>query len=157
MTPFYSIESRLEGLERECKSWLKTPFHKGSRAKGPGGGVDCVSLVQEIYFSEGVIPEKHPLPEYKIDWHKHNANSLLEDFIETYYKNCFLVLESDAPVLVGDLLGLIPKGKCIHHAGVVHRPGMFVHAMQRRGVIESHMNGSTYGLELGRIFRPIEQ
>lgn len=156
MKPFFRFPERREILLDEVNTWLGTPFHKRSCAKGLDGGVDCVGLAQDVYFTLGVIPEVYPLPDYPIDWHKHNEHSLLEDFIDLYYSDCFLVVEAGEQPMVGDLLGMVPRGKCIHHAGIAHRPGMMAHAMQKKGVIESHLNGSSYGMELGKIFRPIE-
>ena len=156
MKPFFRFPERCELLKQEMESWFGTPFHQRSHAKGESGGVDCVGLVQDIYYTLGAIPEMYPLPDYAIDWHKHNEHSMLEDFINIHYADCFLVIDKDDPVMVGDLLGIIPRGRCIHHAGIVHREGMFAHTMLGKGVIENHVRENYMGFELGKIFRPIE-
>lgn len=156
MKKFFRFSERCDLLLEESRSWLGTPFHMRSHAKGESGGVDCVGLVQDIFYALGVIPDMYTLPEYAIDWHKHNDHSMLEDFININYADSFLVIEPDEPVCVGDLLGIIPRGRCIHHAGIVHQEGRFIHTMVGKGVIESNQNESSSGFELGKIFRPIE-
>ena len=56
---------------------------------------------------------------------------------------------------VGDLLGF-RIGRCIHHLGILIRPGVFVHALERVGVCEGILADATWEGRLAAIWRPME-
>lgn len=64
-----------EALERqavvdEALSWLRTPYHHHGRIKGPGGGVDCLMLLAEVFERSGLVDRVEP-GNYARDWHLH--------------------------------------------------------------------------------------
>lgn len=50
---FFSDPDRAAQFCAICKSWDRTPFAAHSRAKGPGGGIDCVGYLEESFFEIG--------------------------------------------------------------------------------------------------------
>jgi cell wall-associated NlpC family hydrolase len=147
-TPYNVIQ-----LQAELESWIGTPFYRASRAKGKDGGVDCVHLVQEVYFSLGVIEDRYPMPQYSIDWANHQKKSMLKEYIRTFHANDFTLIE-DRSIQPGDLLIINPRGRCAHHAGIVFDSGQFVHALKPSGVIKTQLEGSGYGFKIEEVWRP---
>lgn len=154
---------RLILLPEVLGEWMGTPFRRGSRAKGQGGGVDCVHFVQEVYWELNCIWEKHPMPRYSVDWHQHRDHSLLMEYLETYHADDFEEVSTDPDTLmIGDLLLFNPGGRCVNHAGILHKEDAFVHAVRPRngaagGVIETPVVGSGYGFRLEKVWRPREK
>jgi len=65
----------------EAEAWLGTPYHHGGRIKG--AGVDCLTLLAEVYAAAGVIEPVLDLPFYRPDFMFHTEletylNGLLE-------------------------------------------------------------------------------
>lgn len=152
---YYNNEDKQRALLTEATSWLKTPFHKRSRAKGKGGGVDCVNLAQSIYFNTGAIDELKEMPRYCIDWHSHQNESILERIFKEMYPNDFVLVDNMETMKIGDLLLFNPMGKCIHHCAIYHRENWFIHAFVGKGVIETHVSTREETFTLEKIYRPI--
>lgn len=159
---FDDIE-RLVLLSDVVGEWMGTPFRRGSCAKGEGGGVDCVHFVQEVYWDLNCISGRYPMPRYSIDWHHHKDHSLLMEFLEKHHGEDFEEVETDpSQLMLGDLLLFNPGGRCINHAGIVHKDGWFSHAIRPKngsqgGVIETPVEGSGYGFRLEKVWRPREK
>ncbi|MCH6256723.1 C40 family peptidase [Puniceicoccaceae bacterium K14] len=156
MAMYFGNEESRERLLLEGRSWLGTPFFKRSKAKGVGGGVDCVNLAQIIYYNIGVIDEIKDMPEYNLDWHFHQEDSLLERIFKEMYPNEFVEIDISDGLMVGDLMLFNPMGACIHHCGILYRDNWVLHAMVERGVIETHISTSERAFTLEKVFRPIK-
>ena len=62
------IDTEREAVVAEARQWLRTPYHHMGRVKG--AGVDCATLLAEVYANAGVIPMV-TIPFYPPDWHLH--------------------------------------------------------------------------------------
>jgi cell wall-associated NlpC family hydrolase len=62
------IEAERAAVVAEARSWLRTPYHHMGRVKG--AGVDCATLLAEIYARAGMIAPV-TIPFYPPDWHLH--------------------------------------------------------------------------------------
>lgn len=155
--PYFDTAESVAALAQELTSWIGTPFFKASRAKGHRGGVDCVHLIQEVYFNMGVIDMKHPMPNYPLDWAAHNGHSMLREYILSFHYDEFELMEAGAAKQPGDLLMINPRGNCIHHAGIMLDHDYFVHAVIRNGVTKLPLSGSGYGFKIEEVWRPVKK
>jgi cell wall-associated NlpC family hydrolase len=62
------IDAERAAVVAEARAWLRTPYHHMGRVKG--AGVDCATLLAEIYARAGVVPAV-AIPFYPPDWHLH--------------------------------------------------------------------------------------
>jgi cell wall-associated NlpC family hydrolase len=134
-----------EALERqavvdEALSWLATPYHHHGRIKGPGGGVDCLMLLAEIFERTGLVDRVDP-GNYARDWHLHRNE-------EAYMQGLMLYAvqrpEGELP-LAGDI-ALFRFGRTFSHGAIVVeaaeqlRRVALVHSYIGRGVIKGRMH-----------------
>lgn len=108
----------------EALTWLGTPYHHQGRVKGVG--VDCGTLICEVYEKVGLMPHLDPRP-YPQDWHLHQLG---ERYLEHVKSVCFEV-EDPQP---GDIV-LYKIGLCVSHAGIVVDWPMIIHSYLKSGVI----------------------
>jgi cell wall-associated NlpC family hydrolase len=129
----------------EAESWIGTPYRAAQRVKGPAGGVDCLTLVVEVYERTGVVPH-HDVPFYPHDWHLHRD-------IERYLNG---VLEYACEVAVprpGDVV-LFRFGRCFAHGGIVTHWPRLVHAWNGAGVVPADADQPLLGKRPRRFFNP---
>jgi cell wall-associated NlpC family hydrolase len=120
-----NIESERQAVVAEARSWLRTPYHHMGRVKG--GGVDCATLLAEVYARAGVAPALE-IPFYPPDWHLHrNAERYLE-FILGHAQE---IAGLPAP---GDV-ALWRFGKCFSHGGIVVDWPLIIHAYSGKGCV----------------------
>ena len=62
------IDAERAAVVAEARAWLRTPYHHMGRVKG--AGVDCATLLAEVYARAGVIAPV-AIPYYPPDWHLH--------------------------------------------------------------------------------------
>ncbi len=119
-----SVTAARAGVVAVAKSWLGTPYHTGGRLKGVG--VDCLTLLAEVYAEAGVTP-RIDVPYYPADWHLHRGE-------ERYLKGLLLhAREIDAPPLPGDI-ALWKFGRCFSHGAIVIDWPVILHAYVGRAV-----------------------
>ena len=105
-----------------ARSWLGTPYHPGGRVKG--AGVDCLTLLAEVYAEAGVLPRVH-VPGYSPDWHLHrNAERYLEGV--TRYADEITCLPEPADIAVWKF------GRCFSHGAIVVSWPLIIHASTGR-------------------------
>ena len=121
MDRLFDTLAEIAVLEAEAIRWERTPFFKGSRAKGTDGGVDCVNLMCALVGVGGMIIP--PLPaDYPLDHTYHNASSLIEIFIEEAgLQEHFSVTETVVPgdLKPGDILHFRMENDVNHLAMVL--------------------------------------
>ncbi|MDO6646734.1 hypothetical protein Q4572_23335, partial [Acinetobacter guillouiae] len=71
----------------EAITWIGTPYHHQGRIKGVG--VDCGTLICEVYEKVGLMDYLDPRP-YPPDWHMHQMG---ERYLEHIKSVCFEVDE----------------------------------------------------------------
>ncbi len=104
----------LLALYNEYKKWNHTPYKYGGTSKY---GVDCSSLVQQVYFNALRVPvPRTTLLQSKIGYRvkKHSAQT-------------------------GDLL-LFKTGRHTRHSGIYLQDGDFINASSSHGVTISNLN-----------------
>jgi cell wall-associated NlpC family hydrolase len=115
-----------QAIIAEAKSWLRTPYHHMGRLKGVG--VDCGTLLCEVYEKSGIAPHVEP-SFYPPDWHLHRSEERYLSHVEQFFE------EVPGPPLPGDL-ALYHFGRCISHAAIVIDWPMVIHAVAGVGVLE---------------------
>jgi cell wall-associated NlpC family hydrolase len=164
--PFFEDVQRQQNLYVEARSWVNTPFVAHGRVKGPGGGVDCVHLVSAILAAVGFAHRFDP-PPYSVRAGQTSAHSQLIEYIDMHIPADRVSIERMMPhfsgkpipdtsaIQAGDLL-CFSLGRCAHHIGLVFGCGKFIHAMGRRGVLDSYIKDTTYLRRLVAVYRPLE-
>lgn len=128
----------------EARSWLRTPYHHMGRVKG--AGVDCATLLAEVYARAGVIASV-AIPFYPPDWHLHRDAERYLGFVLDHAKELSaassqlsagdeLKAESGQPIapLPADL-ALWRFGRCFSHGAIVIDWPLVIHAYAGRGCV----------------------
>lgn len=124
-----------------ARGWIGTPYlHQASRR---GAGADCLGLIRgiwrDLYGSEPEAP-----PAYTPDWGECGGRELLLAAALRHMPP----VPSEAPLAAGQvLLFRMRQGAVAKHLGIVARAdgGSFIHAYNRRGVIESPLSAPWRG------------
>ena len=127
------IVAARQAVVAEAVSWLRTPYHHMGRIKGAAGGpsgaggVDCLTLLAEVYERAGVI--RHAvIPFYPPDWHLHRSDEL---YLGGVLDRAQEILGPPQP---GDI-AIFKMGRCFAHGVIVTRWPQLIHAHYRAGVI----------------------
>src|ERR1700722_17931480 len=80
-TTMPDIDGERTAVVAEARAWLRTPYHHMGRVKG--AGVDCATLLAEVYARAGVIPPV-AIPFYPPDWHLHRDAERYLGFVLDY-------------------------------------------------------------------------
>jgi cell wall-associated NlpC family hydrolase len=167
-------------LRKEALSWIGTPFRELTGIdkdadlndlKGPGGGIDCIGLVHQIFYRIEAT-HKWTFPRELSDY---NYNDLGGRFLQwlrgeiddprskmlaqilTELKVPDAVTEIDAECprdffKPGDVLVL--KHASLYHMPVIYDNDLhFINALPRIGVVEGTIQDSTYSSHLVAVFR----
>jgi NlpC/P60 family putative phage cell wall peptidase len=111
-----------------ARSWLGTPYHDQASVRGVG--CDCAGLARGIW-RELIGDEPATLPPYSRDWGEVGTRETFAAFIRP-----FLIEIDPADAGPGTLLLFRMKRQGpAKHCGVLVEKGMFIHAIERRGVM----------------------
>jgi cell wall-associated NlpC family hydrolase len=114
-------------LAEQARQWVGVPYvHRGARRSG----CDCTGLLIGCLRELGYA-RTYKLRNYPRDW---NLHALADDYIRQELSRYASPAEGGA--CVGDIL-LFRFGKCIAHAGIVVKPGVFVHTHARANRTET--------------------
>ena len=127
-----SAPERLAVIQ-EAMTWLKTPHRNGQRVKG--AGVDCGTLLAEVFERAGVIPHVE-LESYPADWHLHQSEEKYLLHVEQFAHPI------DGPPLPGDI-ALYRFGRCASHGAIVICWPQIIHAYVGLGVVLDDAEAST--------------
>lgn len=108
----------------EAKTWLRTPYHHMARVKG--GGVDCATLLLEVYHAVGLIP-KVDIGYYAPDWHFHREEEKYLGWVSKFGRR------TDNP-RPGDI-ALFKFGRCVSHGAIVTGWPNLIHSYFRLGCV----------------------
>lgn len=64
---FFDDAEAVQRLRNAFAEWRGTPFRPFSRAKGEGGGIDCVGFAEELLHAAGAV-EKFTFPRSSADY-----------------------------------------------------------------------------------------
>jgi len=111
-----------ERVLKEAQTWIGTPYHHAASVKG--AGVDCGTLLIEVYSNAGVI-EKFSPRKYSRQFHLHRDEEWYKGYVETWASP----VEDPKP---GDLV-LFKVGRLFAHGAIIIEPGWpyVIHAMAR--------------------------
>lgn len=146
--PYFATIASQHAVVLEAHTWIGTPFVPHGRSKGHG--VDCVSLLAEIYIATGFLSDWKQ-PTYFVGAGQHLQNSVLEDWLVK--SGWFDALPSNARTIPGDLL-TFALGRVDHHVGLKLDGTRFIHAHPQAGVIAADLRDPTFGKRLRTIWRP---
>lgn len=161
-------------LEAELDSWRGTPFHFDSRAKGPGGGIDCVGFCECVMCAVGVTPAfMFPRTPADNSLHVHNDKILrylrgeaAEDPQSALLARIFAELpppikkpvgafgcELEPALLPGDLLIMRAAGRGLWHMPIMRNARSFMQCAFPDGVSEADVTQSDYHKRIEAVFR----
>ena len=118
------VEARQRVVEI-ARSFLGTKYHHLGRVKGVG--VDCATLLAEVYEEAGLIPHVE-LPYYSPQWHLHRDAERYLSFVTEYAS------EVPGPPLPGDVV-LWRFGRTFSHGAIVIEWPMIIHAYLNQSVV----------------------
>ncbi|MBU3640021.1 NlpC/P60 family protein [Polynucleobacter sp. AP-RePozz3-80-G7] len=114
----------MNAILKEAYSWMGTPYHVHGRIKG--AGVDCATLLCEVYETVGLIPHVDP-GYYTPDWHLHRAEEKYLGWLYQYGT------EIDKPE-PGDV-AIWKIGRCFSHGAIVVNETTIIHSHLGQGVV----------------------
>jgi cell wall-associated NlpC family hydrolase len=120
------IEQR-DAVIAEAKSWLNTPYHHMGRVKGLYGGVDCATLLLEVYERAGLIP-RIEIDHYPPDWYMHRSEERYLDWLLKF------AVKVDFGAKPGDV-EVFQFGRCVSHAAIILDWPMAIHAWKPAGCV----------------------
>jgi cell wall-associated NlpC family hydrolase len=109
----------------EAETWLRTPYHHMGRIKG--GGIDCLTLLAEVYEAAGVIPHVD-VPFYPPDWNLHRDTERYLRGLMRYARGI------GGPPQSGDV-AVFKFGRCFAHGAIVVSWPRLIHAWCDAGVV----------------------
>jgi cell wall-associated NlpC family hydrolase len=122
-------------LVQAAQQWVGTPYRHHGAVQGVG--VDCASLLHEVYVSAGVIPRQE-LGAYPRDWHLHNTEERFLGWLAN------LGGQPTTQPLPGDV-AVWQFGQCFSHGGIVTGDGMVIHAVNAfRRVVHGSMQDAPF-------------
>lgn len=122
---WYNSPERLALLEAAVKTWVGTPFRLNSHVAGPGGGIDCAYLLNELHFATGFLP-RLAIPFINPGSFMHDD---VHDFVSVFDQavgDHFSAVPEASSLAPGDgvfiryrstvqhLVTILPRGLCIH-------------------------------------------
>lgn len=107
---FFSDPARVAQLRAEIDSWLETPFHAYSKAKGRTGGVDCIRLNEAIAVALGVV-EPFEFPRVPMDFTQHNDRSIVLEFLRGEYRLAENTIDPQSTRLAARYAKIYESGK----------------------------------------------
>lgn len=154
MNPFFRTPERLTNFQCAAHRWMGTPF--APHAAMLGVGVDCVSLLSQLYDEAGFqwrtnLPDD--FPAYTCDGGQASQSKVIRFLAGR--PDLERIADVDSPLITGDIL-CFTASKTVHHVGAVVRGRRFIHAIRSHGVILSLVDDPTYRKRLEAIFRPVE-
>lgn len=117
----------------EAHRWLNTPYHHQGRVLGVG--VDCATLLCEVYEAAGVIPHVDPTP-YPPDWHLHRESERYLGWLQQYGHE----VDEPAP---GDVI-VWRFGRCFSHGAILCENGNIIHSYLGEGVRLERRDASVF-------------
>lgn len=119
------VQQQRQAVLEQAKTWLGTPYHHQGRIKGVG--IDCATLLCEVYHAAGVAPFVDPTP-YPQNWHVHRADERYMGWVNQFASRTFDMAQ------VGDLV-LFKFGRAFSHGGIYAGNRQVIHSLHGSAVI----------------------
>ncbi len=140
-----SLDARRAAVVAEAETWIGTPYHHMGRIKG--AGVDCLTLLAEVYEAAGIIPHID-LEFYPPDWNLHrDAERYLAGVMQHAHEYQFFGApyrrsEGEIPPFhppkekpePGDV-AVFKFGRCFAHGTIVTEWPLLIHSWVNGGVM----------------------
>lgn len=177
MTPSYFDDPEAaQALKKEALSWVGTPFAQYYQEsehdiKGMGGGIDCIGLLQEVFYRIGAV-QQFTFPREAADYQSSRLGEKVLAYLRGHADNpqskhlSEILQELPIPSAVTDPFAETPRDffkpgdiLVMRKAGLFHLPLIydddlhFVNALPRLGVIEGTIQDSSYSVHLVAAFR----
>lgn len=171
MTIYFSDAERAAALLAEMERWVGTPFFPDSCAAGPGGGVDCLRLAEELMVATGAVPTRGCFPATPMDWSLHSREDKITPWLDGTAEDPHSAVlagifrrvyerppEADeheclpVEMMLGDLL-LYRVGHCINHLGVAAGKLSMLHVMRPLGCDLVRCDVEPFSPRLMRVYR----
>ena len=120
------IDTERAAVVAEARAWLRTPYHHMGRVKG--AGVDCATLLAEVYARAGAVPTGRDSEFYPPDWHLHRDAERYLGFVIEHAR------EIAGDPLPADI-ALWRFGRCFSHGAIVIDWPVVIHAYAGKGCI----------------------
>ena len=133
----------------EALGWLRTPYHHMARVKG--AGVDCLTLLAEVYERAGIIPHVE-VPFYPADWNLHRNAERYLDGVMQYAREIPAVDDSNSPRPAD--IAVFKFGRCFAHGAIVFQWPRLIHAWHNAGVVYADATQGQLAGRPVRIFDP---
>jgi NlpC/P60 family putative phage cell wall peptidase len=133
----------------EVISWLGTPYHHAARLKGVG--VDCLTLLAEVYERAGIIPRVE-IPFYPPDWNLHRDAERYLEGVTRFARELPYGGDNPLPQL-GDV-AVFKFGRCFAHGAIVVSWPQLIHAWHKAGVVYADATQGQLARRPVRIFDP---
>lgn len=131
-----TIDEERKILVKEAMEWIGTPYVPAGRVKGKNGGVDCLTVVMDIFHAAGFAPLL-PIPGYRADWFMHDDTEFYLDGKDGTPGILTFCDEVSGPPeripLPGDIV-LWKFGRVYSHATIVLDWPVIIHAWFRKPV-----------------------
>jgi NlpC/P60 family putative phage cell wall peptidase len=134
----------------EASEWIGTPYRHAQRVKGKEGGVDCLTLLAEVYERAGIVGHVE-IPFYPMDWHLHRSAERYMDGLLRHA--CEVDPSTDSGPQPGDV-ALFRFGRCFAHGGIVTAWPRLIHAWNGAGVVPVDADQPLLGGRPRRFFSP---
>ena len=142
-------EPRRFAVVEEVLGWLRTPYHHMARIKGVG--VDCLTLLAEVYERAGVIPHVE-VPFYPPDWNLHRDAERYLDGIMRYAREVSIRDDNNPPQPAD--IAVFKFGRCFAHGAIVLQWPRLIHAWHNAGVVYADATQGQLAKRPMRIFDP---
>ena len=156
-----TIDQLRQQIVTEALSWEGTPFHVGSHAKGPGGGVDCAGLVMAVFAAVNMVVME-PLPFIDPRHASHNKHSFILEWLDRHpelgrnvsNEVTFIDRIGQRGILAGDVV-CYRYGLCVHHCGIAISEVYTMQAVHPYGVTRFDMTGQYFKAQYQATYRPV--
>jgi cell wall-associated NlpC family hydrolase len=135
------IDAERRAVVVEARAWLRTPYHHMGRVKG--AGVDCATLLAEVYARAGVIAPV-AIPFYPPDWHLHRDAERYLGFVLEHARE----IASEAKPKPADL-ALWRFGRCFSHGAIVIDWPLVIHAYAGKGCVLEDVERARWLSQIG--------
>ena len=113
--PYFQSADRAAALAAACREREGTPFREGFSK--PGVGYDCGHFVRDCYRAAGVdTSDFDNCPAVSLNAGRLSRSSVLLDWVREFGRDRLAIVDSDGPIMAGDLLGIQERLSCNHLA-----------------------------------------
>ena len=119
----------------EALTWLKTPYHHEARVKG--SGVDCGTLLLEVYEAVGLTPHIN-VPHYAHDFHIHRDQEWYKNYVDAHATPTMEPKPGD--------ITLYRFGRILSHGAIVIKWPQIIHAYLEAGAVVLDDAEANHGL-----------